>query len=166
MLCNWNCIWDIKHIRNGEIIWRFNHKNLLTHEGSKALVDTIFRNNDSTYWTDTDFYIGFYRGSVSKSTILATIPGEPSGNGYSRAKCERSVVGWPTIEQDDLDDWRVISKEITFTASGGSIGPIDGAFICTSLTAVGTLIGAVAFGVQRTILSGDSVIAQLRAKIK
>lgn len=166
MRMNWQCDWMVKHIRNGVVIWEFNHDNLLAYEGAKALVDTIFRNAASTYWVDTDFFVGMYHGSVSKTTVLGTIPGEPTGNGYARVECERSVVGFPTIEQDELLDWRVVSKELTFEAAGGNIGPIDGAFICTSTNNSGVLIGAVAFGVQRTIISGDSIIAVIKAKIK
>jgi hypothetical protein len=124
------------------------------------------RDKSSLYFPATDFYVGMYRGSVSRSTVLATIPGEPTSNGYSRQLCERSTVGFPTLEVDEDDYWRVVSKELTITASGGSIGPIDGAFLCTSSDATGTLIGTVASGVQRTILSGDSIIIQLKVRIK
>jgi hypothetical protein len=166
MRLGWNCCWNVKHVRDGAIIWEFDHSNILVAEGGKAIVDSVFRNNASVYFVDTDFYVGMYKGSVSKSTVLATIPGEPTGNGYARVQCERSEVGWPTIELDESGDWRVVSKELTFTAAGGNIGPVDGAFLGTSLTNFGALIGSVAFGVQRTILAGDSVIAQLRAKIR
>lgn len=163
---SWNCVWHFKHIRDGNIIWEFENHNLLMKEGGKALVDIIMRNKDSLYFIDTDFYVGMYRGSVSRSTVLATIPGEPTSNGYARQICERSVVGFPTLEVDEDDYWRVVSKEITFTATGGSIGPIDGAFLCTSADSTGTLIGSIATGVQRTILSGDSMIVQLKIRIK
>ncbi len=163
---SWNCMWHFKHIRDGNIIWEFENHNLLMKEGGKALVDIIMRNKDSLYFIDTDFYVGMYRGSVSRSTVLATIPGEPTSNGYARQICERSVVGFPTLEVDEDDYWRVVSKEITFTATGGSIGPIDGAFLCTSADSTGTLIGSIATGVQRTILSGDSMIVQLKIRIK
>jgi len=75
-------------------------------------------------------------------------------------------VGFPTLEVDSEDYWRVVSKELTITASGGSIGPVDGAFLCTSSGSSGTLIGTIATGVQRTILAGDSMIAQLMIRFK
>lgn len=157
----WNCIWHLRHFRNGVLIWEFKGKNLLMKSGGKAIVDTFMRDNDSAYFADTDFFMGLYRGSVSRSTVLATIPGEPSGNGYSRPRIERSSVGFPTLEVDEEDYWRVVSNELTITASGGSIGPVDGAFLCTSSDSTGTLIGTIATGVQRTVLAGDSMIAQL-----
>lgn len=161
----WRCDWSFRCFHDGTLLWRENQHNLLTIEGGKAITDVFMRASDAVYFMFTDFYVGLYRGSVSKSTVLATIPGEPSGYGYTRSLIERSNVGFPTMELDEDGDYRVVSKEITITATGGNIGPIDGGFLGTSLDNTGTLIGAVATSVQRTILAGDSLIIQLKAKI-
>lgn len=151
------CRWNFQHIRNGEIIFEFtDRKNILVDEGEKAMVDTFFRKNASLYFTADYFYIGLYKGTVVEGTILSTIPNEPAvAYGYSRLAVERSPVGFPTIEKDTEGNWRVISKEVTYTASGGDIGPVNGAFLCTSSNNTGALIGAVAMGTSRTILAGD-----------
>jgi len=60
----------------------------------------------------------------------------------------------------------VVSKEIELTASGGNIGPVNGAFIATTLDNSGSLIGAVAMAVERTVLAGDRILFQIRAKHK
>jgi len=165
----YECIWNIKCVdMNGKLRWEEEHPNILVDEGEKAILDVFFRDKDSLYFSDLDnpkFYVGLYRGTVTESTILATIPNEPTGNGYARLVCERSSVGWPTIEQDE-GDYRVISKEFTLTASGGTIGPVNGAFIGTSSDNSGVLIGAVAMSIERTILSGDTIIFQMRVKLK
>jgi len=163
---SWHCTLLLRHVREGKVIWRLEDHNLLMKGGGRAIVDTIVRDNGTSYFIETDWFVGLYRGTVSRSTVLATIPGEPSGNGYSRSQCERSSVGFPTLEVDSEDYWRVVSKELTITASGGSIGPVDGAFLCTSSSSSGTLIGTIATGVQRTILAGDSMIAQLMIRFK
>ena len=160
----YECVWSIKHIRNGKIIYQEQKKNILTDEGEKAIGEVFFRDKGSTFLPDA-FYIGLYRGSISESTVLATVPNEPSGNNYSRQSIERSVVGWPTIEKHE-GDWRWISKEVSLTASGGNIGPVSGAFLSTSLGNTGSLIGAVAMKVERTVIAGDSIAFQLRAKLK
>jgi len=117
------------------------------------------------YFAGDYFYIGLYKGSVAESTVLSTIPNEPSGNGYSRLSVERSDVGWPIIEKHE-GDWRVVSKELELTASGGNIGPVGGAFVCTSSDNSGVLIGAIAMAVERTIKPGDKIVFQIRAKQK
>ena len=162
----YHCTWVWKLLdQNGAVVWRCEKDNILATDGGKGILDTFFRNTDTPYFPVTDFYIGLYRGSVSKATTLATIPGEPSGNGYARILCERSTVGFPTIELGDEGDWLVVSKEMTFEASGGNIGPVDGGFLCTSSNNSGTLIGVVAVPVQRTILAGMQMVVQLKIKI-
>ena len=163
----YECKWDIQHIRNGKVIWEIiNKKNMLCDEGEKAIIDTFFRSNAALYFGATNFYVGVYNGSIGETTVLATIPNEPAVlYGYARQVIERSAVGWPTIEKDD-GDWRVVSKTLTLTATGGSIGPINGAFFGTSSDNNGTLIGSLQFGVERTILTGDSITMALKAKLK
>ena len=158
--------WDIKHVRDGVVIYQeLDKKNIVVDEGEKAILDVFYRKNDALYFAGDYFYIGLYKGSISESTILTTIPGEPSGNGYSRLQVERSSVGWSTIGKHE-GDWRVVSKELELTASGGNIGPVGGAFICTSSDNSGVLIGAVAMAIERTIPAGDKIVFQIRAKQK
>jgi len=162
----YECIWSIKCFsKEGFLRWEEERSNILVDEGEKAIVDTFFRGNDSQYFSSSNFYIGLYNGTISEDTTLATIPNEPSGNGYSRLACERSSVGFPLLEQHE-GDWRVVSKELSLTASGGNIGPFNGTFIATSEDNTGSLIGAVAMPIQRTILDGDTAIFQLRIKVK
>jgi len=49
---------------------------------------------------------------------------------------------------------------------GGDIGPINGAFLCTSSDNSGVLIGAVAIDPERTILAGDTIYFQLKIRQK
>lgn len=161
----YECVWSIKHIRDGKIIYQEEKKNILVDEGEKLIGEVVFRDKASTFIPTDTFYIGLYRGSISESTVLATVPNEPSGNGYERLPVERSAVGWPTMEQHE-GDWRWVSKEVSLTASGGDIGPVNGAFLGTSLDNTGSLIGAVAMKVNRTCIAGDSFAFQLRAKLK
>ena len=160
----WNCIWEMTwKDPDGEILFQEKKKNILVDSGEKAMVDTFMRGQEATYFPVTDFYMGLYNGSISESTLLTTVPNEPSTNGYVRQIVERTTAGWPTLEQDE-GDWRVISKEITFASTGGDIGPISGAFLATSLNDLGTLICSVASSVERTILSEASLSLNMRIK--
>lgn len=159
-------IWDMKCIRNGKVVWEeLNKENIVPDEGELAVLEVFYRNKASVYFPDNKFYIGLYNGDISESTTLVDIPNEPNGNGYSRRVVDRDVVGWPVVEKYE-GDWRVESKELTMEASGGDIGPINGAFIATTSDNTGVLIGAVATKVERTILPGDKVIFKIRAKHK
>jgi len=166
----YECRWDFQHIRNGKVIYEFrNKKNILVDEAEKMMVDIVFRKNEDPYFPEGDyFYIGLYKGTITESTTLSTVPNEPASlYGYSRIQIARSSVGFPTIEQDSLDgNWRVITQEVTFEASGGDIGPINGAFLCTSSNNAGILIGAVAVGIERIIQAGDQAKLSLKFKQK
>lgn len=163
---HFECLWTFKHFRNGRLIFQIEKENVIPLEGTKAILDTFYRDQGSTYFLNTNFYIGLYKGTVSKATTLATIPGEPTTGGYVRKLCERSTVGWPTIEED-AGFWRVVSKEIEFEATGGNIGPVGGAFLCTAASGgVGTLFNIVAMGIERTILAGDIAVIQIKVKAK
>lgn len=163
----YECIWDIKHTRNNEVIWSESKKNMLVDSGEKALVDTFFRNNGDLYFTDPtrSFFVGLANGVFSESTTLFSIPNEPAGNGYTRLELPKSIEGWPIIEQHN-GDWRVVSKELELEAVSGSIGPVNAAFLCTSRDTQGALIGVLPLTISRTILDGDKFVMQLRVKIK
>jgi len=163
----YECRWNVWHKRAGKVIWELlDKKNLLVDEGEKALVDTFFRDRGTVYFPVTNFYLGLYSGTVAEATVLATIPGEPPIlYGYSRTLVERSTIGWPTIEKHD-GDWRVVSKEIDITAVGGNIGPVNGSFLGTSLDNAGFLIGSLAWPVERTVIAGDTITLQMKAKLK
>ncbi len=162
----YEALWTVQHVRDGRVIWEIkDKKNLLMNEGQRAILETFFRDRGSNYFGMTNFWIGMFRGTVSKTTVLSTIPNEPSGNGYARQEVERSTVGFPTIEQSD-GDWRIVSKETTMTATGGDVGPVNGAFLCTSSDNTGILVGSLSFGIERTVKSGDEMIVKMKIKVK
>jgi len=161
----WDCIWTMKYRDpQGNLLFEEDRKNSLVDEGEKAVIEVFLRNSVDTYFPNTNFYIGFYRGSIAETTTLLTIPNEPLSNGYIRQVVQRSNSGWPTIELDE-GDWRGISEEVTFQSTGGDIGPISGAFLCTSLDNLGSLICSVASSAERTILSGASMSLSLKVKV-
>ena len=167
MNLNYESQWTVTHYRFGQILWEIqDKKNLIVEDGEKAILETFFRDRGSNYFGMTDFFVGLYNGSLARTSVLTTVPGEPVGNGYVRQKIERTSVGFPVIEKDD-GNWRVISKELVVLASGGNIGPVSGAFLCTSSDNTGTLIAGLSFGVERTVqLGGESLAIQLKIKIK
>ena len=119
-MLNFEFRWDIRCVRNGQIIWEIkDKKNLMVNEGRKAILDTFFRANDASYFGMTDFYVGLYNGTISATTTLVTVPEITLEHGYdTRLLLERDTTGWPTIELHEAR-WRVVSKELNLTAVGG-----------------------------------------------
>jgi len=159
-------IWKVRQYHKGKVIYEEEKKNIVVDEGEKAFVDVFYRGNSSVYFAATPlFWVGLYQGSISEATVLTTIPNEPASAGYARQSIARTTLGWPTIEKHE-NDWRVVSVQISFTAVGGNIGPVSGAFLCTSLDNSGVLIGALSMTFERTIPAGDVIEFEIRAKHK
>lgn len=155
----WDCIYRIRiYDKEGRIISEEKVKNIMVDEGANLAIEVLLRKSDSIFIPEDKFYIGLYHGAISRTTTLATIPGEPNSSGYSRQPIERSNIGWPIKEKDPDGYWRLLSKEVSFTASGGTIGPISGAFLCTvGSGSSGYLISTVSASVERTIFDSETM---------
>jgi len=155
--------WVIKLIRNGQVIWEDVGKNALADQGEEAILESFFR-GDATY-TPTQFYVRLCNDTLTETDVLSSVLNEPSGNGYSAQLLERSTTGFPTKELHD-GDYRIVSKELTFTASGGQIGPVITAYLATTSDNSGILLAYRSLSMTRTILDGDSMTVQMRIKLK
>jgi hypothetical protein len=78
---------------------------------------------------------------------------------------ERSATGWPTSALD-AGDWRVVSSTETFSASGGSWGPVNCAVLQTTIDNTGDHIAFVALSQARTLASGESLDVSLAIKLQ
>jgi len=155
-------IWTIQHKRNGQVIWEDSGRNGLADQGEEAILENYFR-GDATY-APTEFYVRLCNDTLVETDTLGTIINEPSGNGYAPQLLERSAVGFPTKELSE-GDYRLTSKEITFAASGGDIGPIVTAYLSTTVNNTGKLLAYRALSLTRTVLDGDEMVVQMRIKL-
>ena len=158
-------IWNIKVVdKQGKIVWEDEGKNSLTDEGEEAMIETFFR--AAAGYTPSAFYIRLCNDTLTETDTLTTVAGEPvSTYGYVGQLVERTTVGFPTKELSD-GDYRLISKEVTFTAVGGDIGPVTTAFLATTNDSTGKLVAFRALQVTRTITDGNSAIIAFRVKVK
>ena len=154
-------IWHFKHVRNGKILWEKDIQNALVDEGEKNMLNTYFRSTNAP----TTFYLRLCYDTISVTDSLSDVQNEPSGNGYLPLEIERSAVGFPTIELNE-GDYRVTSKEVSWVASGGEIGPVNCAYLATTSNNTGKLIAFVSLAMERTVLDGDTMYAQFRVKLK
>jgi len=155
-------IWKIQHIRDGKVIWEDEGLNAVSQEGEEAILETFFR-GDSTY-DPTEFYIRLCNSTPTVASTLTSITNEPSGNGYAPQVVEKSNVGFPTKELD-AGAYRLVSKTVSFTASGGSIGPVTTAYLATTTDNTGKFIAFRALSLSRTVLDTDIMTIQFRIKI-
>jgi len=159
----WEGIWETTcYDKNGNIRWQeLGRINALVDEGEKSMLETYFRSQN----VPSTFYMRLCNDTLSETDTLADVQNEPSGNGYSPQEIERSTIGFPTLEIN-AGDWRTISKDITFTASGGDIGPVNTQYLATTSNNTGLLIAFVTLSITRTILNGDSAVTRFRIKLK
>lgn len=138
----------------------------LFDEGEQQILDVYFRGAAPP----AGFYIGLCNvtGGVvnmAETLTLATLTGEAAGNGYARQLIERSAVGWPSLALD-AGDYMVTSSEESFVASGGSVGPVNVAFLATSADNTGRLIAAVDLSVARTMAAGETLKVTQKVKLQ
>jgi len=157
----YHCDWHVT-FRNskGEILWEETKRNALVDEGERSMLMAYFRAEE----LPTQFFIRLCNDNLVETDTLSDILNEPSGHGYSPQLVERSSVGFPTIELNS-GDYRLLSKTVTFTASGGSIGPVNTMYLATTSDNTGKLISFLNLSLVRTILDGDSGTAELIVKI-
>jgi len=77
-----------------------------------------------------------------------------TGNGYTQ---NDKILTTPTVTEDDVNDKsKVTFDDVTWTASGGDIGPSGAAIIYDDTTADDTVVGCIDFGTDYTIPDGSS----------
>jgi hypothetical protein len=82
----------------------------------------------------------------------------PTGNGYTQ---QNKTLSGGTLTEDDANDraFRTFDN-VTWTASGGDIGPTGAAVIYDDTTSDDTVVGCIDFGRDYTIPNGSSLQLQ------
>jgi len=155
----YKCIWELEfRNKEGALLHKIVKENALVNEGEQNILNSFFRSLGSP----TQFYMRLCNDTLDIGDTLPTITGEPDASfGYAPQLIEKSEVGFPTIELYD-GHYRTISKQVTFTASGGAIGPVNTGYLATTLDNSGLLISFVNFDVPRTIIDGSSLLAKFQ----
>lgn len=157
----WIGEWTFKHFdKYGNLISEDIVLNNLADEGEEAMLDVFFRNGTS-YAT---FYIRLFNDTPVDTDGLSDLINEASGNGYAAQSLSRNDTDFPTLALDS-GDFQVESLEQTFSASGGSWGPVTYAVLATSSDNSGKLIAYVALASSRTLQDGDSLKVTFKIKL-
>ncbi len=155
-------ILEIQLIENNKIIFeKRNLKNLMHLQGEEYFLNVLFSGSS----IPTYYYFGLdNRENLDVLDTLDDLYQEPSRYGYSRQSVDSSS-GWTFSTSGSI--YRAVSPIITFTASGGSIGPIQNVFLTTQdsgeSTVDGYLISSIYLESSITILDGNSI--SLRASV-
>lgn len=81
-----------------------------------------------------------------------------TGNGYTQDDEAISVLG---VDEDDTNDRsNVTLNDVSWTASGGSIGPFGALVIYDDTTADDTIVGCIDLGTDYTISDGFTFLLQ------
>lgn len=158
-------IWEFVHLdAQGNVKERWETENALADEGEQSMLDTYFRNQNAP----AQFYLRLTKDTPVEIDTLTTLTGLVSGNGYVAKLLERTTTGFPGLSLN-AGDYRVTTKTVTFTASGGSI-PITGnaqyVFISTTSNNTGKLIAYVALSQGRKLNAGESLQITVRIKLQ
>ena len=147
-------IWTGRHLdARGRLRWADCGHNMLHDEGEQFFCQVLFTEEATP---PAAYYLGLdNRTSLAESDTLASLSGEPSANGYSRQAVNSDATDF-TISQES-GDYQARTKTVTFTASGGSIGPVTKMFMATSADGTGKLVASRALSQERTLADGESL---------
>lgn len=169
---HWLTVLNVSHHNQAnEKIWEAkNLENILHLDGElfalSLLYDSDYSNSkhvldgDDNPTRPDNYYLGLdNRSTVSSSDTMISLSSlEPTSNGYAR-QIISSTTGF-TIELD-VTKYRVRTNVISFTASGGSFGPIRNVFLSNKIGNDGFLMNTVSLGTQRTVASGETLTFEL-----
>lgn len=157
---------EIKHIRNGKVIWeKFNLKNILHLQGEEYFLKILF---SSSITKPTNYYFGLdNRDTISVSDELTDLYNEPQTHNYSR-QVASSSTDWTFVSTTVYSEAK--SPVLTFGASGGSWGPVCNLFMTmqdqSEDPTTGYLISTVYLGENITVLDGDSISMRMGVKLQ
>jgi hypothetical protein len=158
----WYGVWEFFHWdKDGNLIWHDEVENGLADEGEELALAVFLKGQ-----SQGSFYLGLSNDTLDDTYQLVDLSGEPSGYGYARKEIERSGVGWPTLAMD-AGDFMATSKLVTFTASGGVIGPVTIMFLTDVASGTsGKFIAWAALSATRTLQDGESLGCKMKIKAK
>lgn len=127
--------------------------NNLADSGEQLMLDATWRAGTRP----TNVYGALYNDTPVDTDTLATLTGEPSGSGYARLTWACNGTDFPTLALDS-GDYRLVGAQKSYTASGGSIGPVTYfAIVSAASGTAGSLYVYMALSASRTLANGDTL---------
>lgn len=128
--------------------------NAVTNEGEEFFLEVCLPETETV---PANYYAMLFNDSgIAETDTLSTVVGEPSTNGYARQTIASNSTGFPTSGLD-AGDWRIVSQQKTFSATGGTWGPVDHFGLATTSDNTGKFILYIALSSSRTVDDGGSL---------
>jgi hypothetical protein len=103
---------------------------------------------------------GFTFNKDTHATWADVSASELAAGGYGYTAGGATLANSTVTEDDTNDKGSVVFDNVTFTASGGSIGPTPGAIIYDDTTTDDTIVGYIDFTTERTVTDGNNLLIQ------
>jgi hypothetical protein len=145
---------EIEHVRNGKVIWQDrNLYNTLHTLGEQFLLSCCFVNPGNV--VPANYFLGLDNRTVlDVNDAMTDLIDEPSGNGYLRQSISSST-GFTLQLNNGI--YEALTQIVSFTAHGGSWGPVQSMFLATTSDNTGVLVASVPLSQPATLQDGDAV---------
>lgn len=158
-------ILEVKHLDvDGSVIWESRDlPNTLHKTGEEYVLQACFCNAVQGV---VDFY---YAGMDDRETIsvddtMADVTAEPAAYGYIRQAIS-SASGFTVSENIATDHFEAVSGILTFTATGGTWGPVRNLFLATASDEDGILISSVAMDGTHFVSNGQQLTVRIGIRL-
>lgn len=147
---------DIKHVdADGRILWEQNNIDNVFHQGGEFYLLNVAFNSSSGIVVPSSYYLGMDNRATPLATdTLANLSAEPTQNGYIRQPVS-SANGFDVALTDA--NYRATTSIVTFSATGGSWGPVKNLFLATTATSSGYLLSTASLDSARTVQNGQTL---------
>lgn len=111
------------------------------------------------------YYLRLFNDTPVEDDSLSDLVGEASGSGYAPILLNNDSSDFP-VRGLDSGDYQITSKQVTFTATGGSIGPVTYVVLATSSDNSGKLVAYVALSQSRLLADNETLKITFTIKLQ
>jgi hypothetical protein len=154
---------SIQHIdKDGNVLWEETNIPNIFHTGGQQFLLSVAFSTAVGVIVPASYYLGLdNRSTLALTDTFTSLSAEPTQFGYAR-QAVSSATGF-NLEVDSGGNFIMRSSVVTFSASGGSWGPVRNVFLSTSASNTGFLVSSVVLGTPRTV--ADSQLITVRMSI-
>lgn len=146
---------------DGTVLWEaHNIRNVLHNVGQQFILNAVFLGGGpSNTILPSSFFFGLdNRPSQAVTDTMSSLVSEPTTHGYTRQSV--SATNQFAISLTG-GSYQILSPILTFSASGGSWGPVTTLFLTDKSDNSGSLIASVALPTATTVAAGQTIAMKM-----